>query len=114
MSLMATLIAAAAGMLVLWLFWHGKMPWWAYLFQMIPAAMLGHALDRIGADTLAAKPWLYFMQSGGLALAFVLPALWIGQARRGGKLARSTRDSAAFLLAYLAMGLVFWGAGWLG
>ncbi|MEQ1495304.1 MAG: DUF1761 domain-containing protein [Novosphingobium sp.] len=111
MSSIAILSAAAAGALVLWLFWHGHMPWWAYPIQLIPAAMLGHALGRIGADTLAAKPWLYFMQSGGLALAFVLPALWMGQARRGGKLARSMRDSAAFLLAYLAMGLVFWAMG---
>ncbi len=110
MDLLVILIAAAAGALVIWMFWHGRMPWWAYGFQIIPAAMLGHALARIGADKLAAKPWLYFLQSGGLALAFVLPALWMGQARRGGKLARSARDSVAFLLAYLAMGLVFWGA----
>ena len=32
---------------------------------------------RVGAETLAAKPWLYFMMSGGLAIAFVIPALWI-------------------------------------
>src|SRR5262245_47805219 len=35
------------------------------LVMLIGAAMLGHNFARIGAATLQAKPWLYFMQSGG-------------------------------------------------
>ena len=98
-------IAAAA---VLWLFWRGRLALWAYGLALIPAAMLGHALARIGPDKLAAKPWLYAMQSGGLALAFVLPALWLLGLRSGAAKADMARDSAAFVLAYLAMGAVFW------
>ena len=98
-------IAAAA---VLWLFWRGRLMLWGYGLAIIPAAMLGHALARIGPDKLAAKPWLYAMQSGGLALAFVLPALWLLGLRSGAAKADMARDSAAFVLAYLAMGAVFW------
>lgn len=79
--------------------------------MLVSAAMLGHALARIGPETLAAKPWLYFMQSGGLALAFVIPALWISQSRTGTPRAETVKDSGAFLLAYLAMGGVFFLLG---
>ena len=71
--------------------------------MLVSAAMLGHALARIGAATLAAKPWLYPMQSGGLALAFVIPALLVSGTR--------LRGAAAWLGAYLAMGAVFWLLG---
>lgn len=79
---------------------------------LVPAAMLGHALARIGPDTLAAKPHLYFMQSGGLALAFVLPALWLVRSREGTAPRRVAIDSAVFLAAYLAMGAIFWALSW--
>ena len=75
---------------------------------LVPAAMLGHALARIGPETLAAKPHLYFMQSGGLALAFVIPALWLIRVREGTPPRRAASDSAVFLAAYLAMGAMFW------
>ena len=101
-------LAGAAAAAVLWLFWRGRLALWAYGLALIPAAMLGHALARIGPDKLAAKPWLYAMQSGGLALAFVLPALWLLGLRSGAAKADMARDSAAFVLAYLAMGAVFW------
>ncbi len=42
------------------------------LLLLITATMLGHMFARVGADTLSAKPWLYFMMSGGLAVAFVI------------------------------------------
>jgi len=77
----------------------------------ISATMLGHALARIGPDKLAVKPQLYFMQSGGLALAFVIPALWLIGLRDGKAKAGLIHDSAALLLAYLAMGAVFWALG---
>ena len=70
--------------------------------------MLGHALARIGPEKLAAKPQLFFMQSGGLALAFVLPAVWLIQLRDGTPRRQTIVDSLAFLTAYLAMGAVFW------
>ena len=104
-------LAAAAASGVLWLFWRGRLPVWGYGLAIIPAAMLGHALARIGVEKLAAKPWLYFMQSGGLALAFVLPALWMLGLRSGAERSEMARDSAGFVLAYLAMGAVFYFLG---
>lgn len=77
------------------------------LLLLVGSAMLGHALARIGADKLALKPQLYFMQSGGLAGAFVIPALWIVGLRGGTRAAAIARDSLAFLVAYLAMGATF-------
>ena len=70
------------------------------LVMLVASAMLGHALARIGADRLASRPWLFFMQSGGLAAAFVVPALFVN----GVKLTRAL----GWLAAYLAMGGVFW------
>jgi hypothetical protein len=104
-------LAALAAAGVLWQFWRRRLPVWAYGLAVIPAAMLGHALARIGAEKLAAKPQLYFMQSGGLALAFVLPAVWMLGLRSGATKRDMLRDSAAFVLAYLAMGAVFYFLG---
>ncbi len=76
--------------------------------MLIGAAMLGHNFARIGAATLAAKPWLYFMQSGGIALAFLIPALWITHARHGADTRTRLIDCGYWLAAYLTMGGVFW------
>lgn len=81
------------------------------LVFLISAGMLGHALARIGVETLAAKPWLYFMQSGGLAIAFVMPAVWLTHSRSRTEPMRRVIDCAFWLVAYLGMGLVFWIAG---
>lgn len=75
---------------------------------LIGSAMLGHNFARIGADVLAAKPWLYFMQSGGIAIAFVIPAVWLTHLRAGTPAGRWLVDCGFWLVAYLAMGLVFW------
>jgi hypothetical protein len=75
---------------------------------LIAAAMLGHSFARIGAETLAAKPWLYFMQAGGLAIAFVVPALWLTHSRQGTLLRERLVDAGFWLVAYLGMGAVFW------
>ena len=107
---LAVLLAAVVAAAVLWLVWRGPLRWF-YALQIVPAAMLGHALARIGPDKLAAKPQLYAMQAGGLALAIVIPALWIAGLRSGNSARQTWRDSAAFLAAYLAMGAVFWGFG---
>ena len=111
MNWLGVLLAALAAAGVLALFWRGRMPWGAYALTLLPALMLGHALARIGPDKLALKPHLYFMQSGGLALAFVLPALWIAGSRTDTPRGEILRDGGAFLLAYLAMGGVFFLLG---
>ena len=46
------------------------------ILLFLTAAMMGHMFARVGVDRLDAKPWLYFMMSGGLALFFVIPALY--------------------------------------
>ena len=78
------------------------------LVMLIGAAMLGHNYARIGGETLGARPWLYFMQSGGVALAFVIPALWLIYLRKGASLRERLLESGFWLAAYLAMGGVFW------
>ena len=78
------------------------------LVMLIGAAMLGHNFARIGAATLAAKPWLYAMQSGGIALAFVIPAVWLTQARQGATTRQRLIDCGFWLVAYLTMGATFW------
>ena len=75
---------------------------------LISAIMLGHNFARIGSETLAAKPWLYFMQTGGIALAFVVPSVWLTHLRNGAEPMRRVIDCLFWLVAYLAMGLVFW------
>jgi hypothetical protein len=79
--------------------------------MLIAAVMLGHAFARIGAETLHAKPWLYFMQSGGLAIAFVIPAVWLSQMRQGMETRSRLIDCGYWLVAYLTMGGTFWALG---
>ena len=106
-------VVLAAGVMaaVLWVTARSKVvtaALWMLPLALISSAMLGHALARIGAEKLATKPQLFFMQSGGLALAFVIPALFISQTRHGVSYRQTAIDGAAFLAAYLAMGGVFW------
>ena len=75
---------------------------------LLTAAMLGHMFARVGEATLAMKPWLYFMMSGGLALAFVIPALWISFSHIRVPTRVAMIDAGYWLAAYLAMGGVFW------
>ncbi len=83
----------------------------AVLLQAFSALMLGHNYARIGAAVLAAKPWLYWMQSGGVALAFILPALWISYARQRIARREALVDAGFWLVVYLAAGTVFWALG---
>ncbi|MDE2301681.1 MAG: DUF1761 domain-containing protein [Sphingomonadales bacterium] len=76
--------------------------------QALAALMLGHNFARIGAITLAAKPWLYWMQSGGIALAFIVPALWISYAHQRIAAREALVDAGFWLVVYLASGTVFW------
>ncbi|MEW9854227.1 DUF1761 domain-containing protein [Novosphingobium sp. M1R2S20] len=88
----------------------GKL-WLPALVFLLSAIMLGHNFARIGAETLAFKPWLYFMQTGGTALFFVLPAVWLTHARTGTEPTKRLLDCGFWLAAYLAMGVVFWALG---
>ncbi|WP_240956975.1 DUF1761 domain-containing protein [Pseudopontixanthobacter vadosimaris] len=75
-----------------------------FLLLLVTAAMMGHMFARIDP----AKWWLFPMMSGGLALAFVIPALWSGYNRRRVRRALALRDALYWMLAYLAMGGVFY------
>ncbi|WP_408589612.1 DUF1761 domain-containing protein [Novosphingobium sp.] len=74
----------------------------------VSAAMMGHMFARVGPATLAIKPWLYFMMSGGLALAFVIPSLWISHSHQRVSARLAWIDAGHWLVTYLAMGLAFW------
>ena len=78
---------------------------------LVSATMLGHMFARIDAPTLAARPWLYFMMSGGLAGAFVIPALWISYTHQKLTTRLALIDAGYWLVSYLAMGVAFWLVG---
>jgi hypothetical protein len=80
----------------------------AIVLQGISALMLAHNFARLGPDVLAAKPWLYWMQSGGIALAFIAPALWMSYSRHRMPRRDALVDSGFWLVLYLATGTVFW------
>ena len=80
----------------------------AALLLLASAAMLGHMFARVGEATLAAKPWLYFMMAGGLALTFIGPALFITTVRRKEPIDQALFDWGYWLTAYLAIGGIFW------
>jgi hypothetical protein len=69
--------------------------------------MMGHMFARVGAETLSVKWWLYFMMSGGLAIAFVIPSLWISYTQQRCSTRLALIDGGYWLVAYLAMGLAF-------
>lgn len=78
---------------------------------LVSAAMIGHMFARIEPTTLDAKPWLYFMMSGGLAGAFVIPALLISYTHQRVSTRLAMIDAGYWLVAYVAMGAVFWVLG---
>lgn len=82
-----------------------RVPWVGLIVVLaIPAAMLGHMFARLSPG----KPWLYFMMSGGVALTFVIPALWIAYGQRDGDHRHVLIEGGYWLVTYLAMGAVFW------
>ncbi len=83
----------------------------AVIAQLIAASLIGHNFARIGPETLAAKPWLYWMMSGGFALFLVAPALYIGLARYGVGTRDRLIDCGYWILAFLAIGTTFWALG---
>lgn len=78
------------------------------LLLLAIASMMGHMFARVGDGTLAVKPSLYFMMSGGLAGAFVIPALWISYTQQRIATRLALIDAGFWLAAFLSMGLVFW------
>ena len=74
---------------------------------LLTSAMMGHMFARVGGATLAQKPWLYFMMSGGLALAFVIPALMISYSQQRIAARLALIDAGFWLVGYLTMGLMF-------
>lgn len=83
----------------------------AAVLLLLSATMMGHLFARTGAAVLDAKPWLYPMMSGGLALAFAGPAVFISYARRDLPQNAGWKDYGVWVLTYLAMGAVFWALG---
>jgi hypothetical protein len=75
---------------------------------MVSATMMAHMFARVGEPTLTAKPWLYFMMSGGLAIAFVIPALWISYTHQRVSTRLALIDAGYWVVSYLAMGAAFW------
>ena len=73
----------------------------------IGAAMLGHMFARLSPG----KPWLFFMMSGGVALTFIVPALWVAYGRREVPGRETAWEASYWVVAYLAMGAVFWALG---
>jgi len=73
----------------------------------LTCAMMGHMFARVGSAALSMKPWLYFMMSGGLALAFVIPALMISYSQQRIAARLALIDAGFWLIAYLTMGLTF-------
>jgi hypothetical protein len=75
---------------------------------LIAATLIGHNFARVGAEALAAKPWLYWMMSGGFGLFIVAPALYIGLARYGVSVRDRLVDCGYWIVAFLAIGTTFW------
>jgi len=80
----------------------------ALIVALIVATLIGHNFARIGPATLAAKPWLYWMMSGGFALFIAAPVLYFGLARHGVALGDRLIDCGYWIVAFLAIGTTFW------
>ena len=76
------------------------------LLLLVSSSMMGHMFARV-APAAIGKPWLYFMMSGGLAVAFVIPSLWISYTHQRISTRLALIDAGFWLAAYLAMGLTF-------
>jgi len=78
-----------------------------FALLLLSASMIGHMFARVGPATLAAKPWLYFMMSGGLAGAFVVPAMWVNYLNLRVSIRLALIDTGFWLIAYLSVGMTF-------
>lgn len=75
----------------------------AFVLALLSSFMLGHMFARFGQ--LPAH--LYFMMSGGIALAFVVPAIWTNYLFLRARLKLALIDGGYWLAFYLTMGLVY-------
>lgn len=80
----------------------------ALILQALAALLLAHNYARIGPATMAAKPWLYWMQAGGIALFFIGPALLISYSRQRLPRREALIDAGFWVVVYLATATVFW------
>jgi len=78
------------------------------LALVFPAWLIGHNFARVAAETLAAKPWLYWMMSGGFALFIAIPAGAALYGRHGIAGREAAADAGYVFVAFMAMGTVFW------
>ena len=76
-----------------------------YVLIQLSAFMLAHMFARLSDPS---KWWLYFMMTGGVALFFVIPALWTNYLHQRHPRRIALIDAGFWLTAYLAMGAVFW------
>lgn len=83
----------------------------ALVVMLMAAWLMGHNFARVGTDTLHAKPWLYWMMSGGFALFITAPALYLGLGRHGISMRERLIDSGFWIAAFLTMGTMFWALG---
>ena len=81
------------------------------IVMLIAATMMGHNFARVGRATLSLKPWLYAMMSGGLALSLVIPAVLLTHLHQRTEPRAALIDAGYWLVAYLAMGVVFFALG---
>lgn len=75
---------------------------------LIAATMVGHNFARVGAETLSAKPWLFWMMSGGLGLTIAAPALYVALARYDVPRRERLVDCGYWVAGFLALGTAFW------
>ena len=94
---------------------HGQKPVKNYgstvIVMLLAAWLMGHNFARVGADALHAKPWLYWMMSGGFAVFVTAPPLFLGLSRHGVGLRDRLVDCGYWIAAFLTMGTVFWALG---
>lgn len=121
--ILAAIVAAAVGIV-----WYG--PWFrtrrpllesggaaprhhglTVIVMLLVSSLMGHNFARIGVETLQAKPWLYWMMSGGFAVFIAVPPLFLGLTRHGVPLWNRLVDCTFWIVAFLAMGTVFWALG---
>lgn len=81
---------------------------WRLPALIFPAVLIGHNFARLGVETLAAKPKLYWMMSGGFALFIVIPVGAALYGRHGLRCREAAADATYVFAAFMAMGTVFW------
>jgi hypothetical protein len=78
---------------------------------LLTALAMGIIFARVDAEELAARPWVYFLVSGGMALTLVVPALAVSYTHMRASTRLALIDGGYWFAAYLAMGIVFWALG---